>query len=266
MNECNVAKDLMTLCADDAASPDSAEFIRRHTERCPGCRDTWQRIRSELPDAAQPAEDPEKYKKGLRRSKWKNYLKGFVCCLIVVAISAGFLAYQLYLMGFHPVSASYPSPDGSIEIQVVQEEDIRPFYPGDGIMVRFKLNEGSGGLNRYTTDWETLSVHWADDSVLVVLDVVTVEGDHALFITDATIQYHQGGLMRIPGMTEDLVPLLTEAAAGQLSFAEISFTFDTWQSDCQTAVFRFTTDSGTTGTISYHYPTDQIGTVLISEE
>lgn len=257
MNECNIVNDLLPLYADEVASPDSVEYIRRHIAWCPECSEVWKRLSTSLPEIS-PREEANNYRRGLRRGKFKIYLKSILLCLIALAIGLTFLAFQLYRMGFHPVSQSFPSPDGDIVIEVVEKENIRPFYPGDGIMVRFQLNGRGGGLNRYATEWDILSVHWASDSKLVVLDTVTIQGDHALFVTDAQKQYTSGGLAKIPGITEDLVPIFEEALRAEGSFESIEFSFEAWQEDCETATFQYVTDSGLTGTIDYHYPTQTI--------
>ena len=260
MNECNIGNDLLPLYADELASPDSVEYIRRHIAWCPECNEVWKRLSTSLPDMS-PREEANNYRKGIRRGKFRIYLKSILLCLIALAIALGFLAYQLYAMGFHPVSHSFPSPDGGIVIEVVESDDIRPFYPGEGIMVRFKMNGRHGGLNRYETEWDTLSVYWASDSKFVVLDTVTIQGNHAIFICDAQMQYTCGGLAEIPSITEDLIPIFEEALKAENTFENIDFSFETWQEDCETATFQYVTDTGLTGTIDYHYPTNSVANI-----
>jgi len=263
MNECNIVQDLLPLYADELASPDSVEFIRRHTAWCAECSGAWERISTRLPDVT-PAEEVASYKRSLRRGKRKLFLKSLLLCLIALTIGAFFLYYQLYVYGIYPVSGSYPAPDGMIVLEVVEKEDAPIFYTGHGLMVRFNLKTEDGttaGLNRHETTWDTLTAHWSPDSHHVVLDVVTNEGEHALFLTDAELERHNGGLMEIPGITEDLVPRFTSAVQERTSFETIVFAFDTWQEDCTTAAFTYITDSGLTGTIAFHYPTNSITSI-----
>ena len=37
-NECNIVRDLLPLCVEDIASPDSAVFVGKHLEKCEVCR------------------------------------------------------------------------------------------------------------------------------------------------------------------------------------------------------------------------------------
>lgn len=257
MNECNIVSDLMPLYADEVANPDSVEYITRHIAWCPECAEVWKRLSTALPEV-DPREEARNYRKAFRRGKRKMFLKSLALCLIALAIAAFFIYYQLYVYGVYPVTMSYPSPDGSIVLEVVEKEDAPIFYTDAGLMVRFNLRDEEGNmeaLNRHPTKWKTLTAHWATDSHHVVLDVVTNEGEHALFITDASLERHMGGLIEIPGITEDLMPLF--AAALRLE-KPIEFSFEHWQTDGVTATFRYKIDSGITGTIDYHYPTGTV--------
>ena len=265
MNECNIVNDLLPLYADELASPDSVEYINRHIAWCPECAEVWKRISARLPEV-NPREEANHYRKGLRRGKLKIFLKSLFLCCLILAIGAFFVYYQLYVYGVYPVSHSYPSPDERIILEVVEKEDAPIFYTeADGLMVRFNFRNEDGemhGLNRHTTKWKTLTAHWSPDSHHVVLDVMTNDGEHALFITDASLGYNHGGLYAIPGITEDLYPIFTAAIGERISFETLTFEFNSWRSDCETACFRFTPEHGYCGYIYYHYPS---GTITISE-
>lgn len=257
MNECSIVKDLLPLYADDLASPDSAEFIARHTAWCPDCREILQRVSEKLPDV-DPMEEAKNFKKGLRRAKRRMFLKSMCLCLIAVAIGGFFLAYQLYAIGYYPVTVGYPSPDGQIILEVVEKEDAPIFYDGEGLMVRFNLKNSDGklgGLNRHPTEWDSLTAHWAQDSCHVLLDVVTREGRQALFVTDASLGYRMDGLIEIPGITEDLVPVLEEQLRVSYDFDCVAFTFESWKPNTKMVILTFATDLGASGRIAYEYST-----------
>lgn len=264
MNECNIVQDLLPLYADELASPDSVEFIRRHTSCCAECSGAWERISTRLPDVT-PAEEVVRYKKGLKRAKRKLFLKSFILSVLALAIGAFFVYYQLYVYGVYPVTMSFPSPDGRIILEVVEKEDAPIFYTdADGLMVRFNLRTEEGdldGLNRHPTDWDSLTAHWAQDSRHVVLDVTTNDGEHALFITDASLEYRHGGEITIPGITENLIPIFEEALRSEVDIGELTFSFAAWHPDSETANFRYEMESGYVGSIDYHYPTGTIKSI-----
>ena len=263
MNECNIVNDLLPLYADELASPDSVEYITRHIAWCPECAEVWKRFGTNLPEV-DPREEAQHYRRAFRRGKFKIFLKSLFLSLIAIAIGAFFLYYQLYVYGVYPVTMSYPSPDGYIILEVVEKEDAPIFYTDDGLMVRFKLKDDDDdlwGLNRHSTNWDTLTAHWASDSHHVVMDVVTNEGGHALFITDASLEYHNGGLYEIPGITENLIPIFEEALRSEVDIGELTFSFARWHPDSETANFRYEMESGYVGSIDYHYPTGTIKSI-----
>lgn len=263
MNECNIVSDLMPLYADELASPDSVEYITRHIAWCPECAEVWKRLGTSLPEV-DPREEAQHYRRAFRRGKFKIFLKSLALCLIALVIGAFFVYYQLYVYGVYPITMSYPSPDGKIILEVVEKEDAPIFYEGQGLMVRFNLRREDGelaGLNRHPTKWDTLTAHWADDSRHVVLDVVTNDGEHALFITDASRGYHSGGTWAIPGITENLIPIFEEALRSEVDIGELTFSFAAWHPDSETANFRYEMESGYVGSIDYHYPTGTIKSI-----
>lgn len=262
MNECNIVRDLMPLYADDVASADSAEFITHHTRRCEECRRIWERCNGALPPAPNPEEDPEKYKKGLRKGKWKIFLTSLLAWLLVIAIGAGVIVHQCYQMGWYPVWKSYPSPGGGRIVELVDRETVKWFYHGEGVMVRFRLLDEGGYLNRYETNWADAQVYWADDDLTTFFDIVTVDGVRMMRIVDQSEHHRKGGTHEIPDMTEDLIPVLTGLCEAHPQFptgwTAVEFTFSAWAADCETVTLAYETDQGQTGRIDYHYPTEKI--------
>lgn len=48
MNRCEIAKDLIPLCIDDAASRSSVEFVNEHIASCPECRKVMEDMKGSL--------------------------------------------------------------------------------------------------------------------------------------------------------------------------------------------------------------------------
>ena len=44
-SECNIIRDLLPLCIEDMASPDSAVFVGKHLEKCEECRREMSRLK-----------------------------------------------------------------------------------------------------------------------------------------------------------------------------------------------------------------------------
>lgn len=255
MNECNIVRDLMPLCADELASKDSVEFIQRHVQGCANCRRTWQRCRSDLPEIqTQTPEQKQKIiKKAIRRERRQVVGKTLLSVLIILAIIGTYIAFMLYMWGFFdPIEVNYPSPDGMTVLEIVEKDFIG--NTGDGYMIRFNLSRGSGGINRYYTDWDEIEAYWAGDSLRLFLDLVTMEGQQEMRIVDTSEHHHQGGTWEIPDMTQDLIPLIKE----QSGLENVTFTFKAWQEDSETVTLAYETENGLSGTLDYHYPTQTV--------
>ena len=254
MKECNIVNDLLPLYADELASPDSVEFIRRHTAWCKECSEAWKRISTRLPEV-DPREEANNYRKAIRRGKFKIFLKSLTLCLLVLVISVCSIAYTLYCCGYLlPIETSYPAPDGTRTLQIME----RNFFlrQSEGYMIRFhfeKTDYDSGGHNRYYTQWDAIDAHWAPDSQYLLLDVVTVDGVRELRIVDTTIQMTRGGLSEIPGLSENLIPELTRLCGAE---GEVFFAFDSWLPDSRTITFLYTTTQGQSGIGTYRCSDD----------
>ena len=72
----------------------------------------------------------------------------------------------------------------------------------------------------------------------------------------------QGGTWEIPGMSENLIPVLTDlcksAAHKTNVWTDISFSFSRWEENSELIVFRYETDLGQSGQITYHWPTQTL--------
>lgn len=48
MNDCEIVKDLIPLCVDDAASKSSVEFVKQHISTCAECRKVMENMKGSL--------------------------------------------------------------------------------------------------------------------------------------------------------------------------------------------------------------------------
>lgn len=258
MNECNIVKDLMPMYEEGLLSEDSLEFIRRHAENCPQCRNILQRDAA-LPDiqSQNPVSEKKIIKKALRRDRLKTAAKTLLAVFLVLSIFVCYALQTMYSWGyFYSIEASYPSPDGTCVLELVDRDS---FAGGnDGYQIRFNLNrDGGSGINRYLTDWNTIEPHWAPNGINLLLMTTNMEGQPEIYIVDTSEHHHKGGTIEIPDMTANLIPILTALCRDQADFPtgwdSIQFTFQSWQENGDAIVFCYETDLGQMGQITYHY-------------
>lgn len=261
MNECNIVKDLMPLYEEELLSEDSLEFIRRHAENCPQCRNVLQRDTA-LPDiqTQNPVSEKKIIKKALRRDRLKTAAKTLLAVFFVLSIFVCYVILTMHEWGyFYSIEASYPSPDGTCVLELVDRDS---FAGGnDGYQIRFNLNRDTGGgINRYLTDWDGIEPHWAPNGTHLLLMTTDTEGQPGIYIVDTSEHHHKGGTYEIPDMTGNLIPVLIELCREQEDFSNdldnIHFTFHSWQEDSEAVVFCYETDRGQSGLITYHYSTE----------
>lgn len=256
MNECNIVKDLMPMYEEGLLSDDSLEFIRRHAENCPQCRNVLQRDTA-LPEiqTQNPVSEKKIIKKALRRDRLKTAAKTLLAVFLVLSIFVCYALQTMYSWGyFYSIEASYPSPDGTCVLELVDRDS---FAGGnDGYQIRFNLNrDGGSGINRYLTDWNTIEPHWAPNGINLLLMTTNMEGQPEIYIVDTSEHHHKGGTIEIPDMTANLIPILTALCRDQADFPtgwdSIQFTFQSWQENGDAIVFCYETDLGQMGQITY---------------
>lgn len=262
MNECNIVKDLMPLYEENLLSEDSLEFIRRHAANCPQCRKVLQQDQL-LPNiqSQNPVSEKKIIKKVLRRDRLKTMFKTLAAVMLVLAIFACYILQTLYSYGLlYSIEASYPSPDGTCVLELVDRDSFST--RSDGYLIRFKLDRGIAGINRYWTDWDTIEPHWAPNGTDLLLMTTNMEGQPEIYVVDTSEHHHQGGTWEIPDMSANLIPVLTDLCREQADFPtgwdDIRYTFHAWQEDCETVEFCYETDLGQIGMITYHYPTKTV--------
>lgn len=258
MNECNIMKDLMPLYEEELLSEDSLEFIRRHAANCPQC---WKALQHNdaLPNiqSQNPVSEKKIIKKALRRDRLKTAVKTLFATLLVLSIPVCYILQTLYSYGFfYSIEASYPSPDGTCVLELVDRNHFN--IQSDGYLIRFKLNRDTGGgINRYWTDWDTIEPHWAPNGTHLLLMTTNMEGQPEIYIVDTSEHHHKGGTVEIPDMTDNLISVLTdlcwERADSPAGWENILFTFHSWQEDSEAVMFSYETDQGQSGLITYHY-------------
>lgn len=265
MNECNIVRDLMPLMADELASEDTVEYVRRHTETCAECREAWERYTGELP-AMEPPQPDKKTLRALLRSMVWMVLKGILIFAAGLGIFMGLVYYGLWEAGYLPIQKSFPSLDPNYEVYTVDWDTAGFFETGEGSIVNIQCGNSSWST---LLPWDDLEVIWAPDNANAMLMIETVEGKQEYrilwmsFTRDEASKKSIGARMLIPGYDEpDLQAVLADKCRACEEFPagweEIRFTFTQWEPDSETVIFHFTTDTQESGFVSYHFPTDTI--------
>ena len=252
MNECNIVKDLIPLYADELLSSDSVAFIQQHIETCPECRKVWERAKASLPEikTQDSAAEKQVIQKALRKDRRKTIFKTIITTLLVLAIPVCYILQSMYSWGMlYSIETSYTSPDGNCTLDLVDRDTFNA--RSDGYIIRFRLNRNVSGINRYWTQWDTIEAHWAPDSIHLLLMVTDMEGNPEIYVLNTVTMETQGGTWEIPGLSENLLPRLTELCN---TSEEITLTFAHWSENSELLVFDYETDLGESGQITCPRP------------
>lgn len=100
-NECNIVRDLLPLCIEDIASPDSAVFVGKHLEKCEDCRREMNRLKAPdlfeqaLPDPADAEVFVALQKKIKHRNRILITATTIVSTVILCALLISLIVYHL---------------------------------------------------------------------------------------------------------------------------------------------------------------------------
>lgn len=98
-----VVRDLMPLCIDGIASPQSEQLVRAHIAECPECAAEWAQMQpSSIPQS--PAERPAevlRYAETAKRVRRHNRLMRLLTAGIMLVLFGGLYARGLYTSGAH---------------------------------------------------------------------------------------------------------------------------------------------------------------------
>ncbi len=87
---CPVVRDLLPLCAEGMAAPESQALVDMHLRCCPACREIWEELRTPIPAACGDVLPLRRIKRQLRR---RTALRMLAAVLIVLlCIPAVFLS------------------------------------------------------------------------------------------------------------------------------------------------------------------------------
>ena len=118
--DCNVARDLMPLCIDDAASEESVKYLNDHLSQCEECKALFEDMKAAMPkrEAGETAQDQAQFgqlahmmKQMHRWRVWRNVIIGVLAgILAVVGVYAG---WQGLMVQYH---AEYPTKEYKVSL------------------------------------------------------------------------------------------------------------------------------------------------------
>lgn len=107
MNNCEIVKDLIPLCVDDAASASSVEFVNQHIASCPECRKVMENMQGTLRIPISTGEQLNGTKpfEKMRKLMTRKIIRTAVISVLVICavIVMCFLADTRNLLGGEPL-------------------------------------------------------------------------------------------------------------------------------------------------------------------
>ena len=100
-SECNIVRDLLPLCIEDMASPDSAVFVGKHLEKCEVCRREMSllknasRLDQAIPDPTEAAALLALKEKIKHRNRVLITVRTIVITFILCTLLIGLIVYHL---------------------------------------------------------------------------------------------------------------------------------------------------------------------------
>lgn len=89
-NECAIVRDLMPLCIDHAASPDSQALVEEHIQTCESCAEIYGEMTRALPKL-QSLRDSRELARTVRQMRRRKKLRtgAVVCCVFLIGALLG---------------------------------------------------------------------------------------------------------------------------------------------------------------------------------
>lgn len=108
--DCNVARDLMPLVIDEAASHESAELVSKHVAECADCNTYFSNLKGELPVVPTEKEQQSTTQmvSTLRKRHWMRIIRNVMIGLLIGALLAAgglyLLRDQIFMMSATPAA------------------------------------------------------------------------------------------------------------------------------------------------------------------
>lgn len=157
--KCAMARDLMPLVIDHAASEESAEFVQEHMEECEECREQFTQMQQEVasPFSAEQGESAAAFSHSMRQLKHRQRIRRalvFALCLLLTAALA-FCALEVYQGRMIYNGEDLPAEDAQIalfqlptgEVQIlIRRADGQEIYYGNFTTTTDTNTDGSQTL------------------------------------------------------------------------------------------------------------------------
>lgn len=124
-HDCSMARDLMPLCIDGAASEASQRYVEEHVAGCDDCRTQYEQMQTELPrrlagettqEQAQFGQMAQMMQKMRRWRRWRNVLVGILAgVLAVFGLNAAWNALAI------AQNTEYPVKEYKVQLSQLQD-------------------------------------------------------------------------------------------------------------------------------------------------
>ena len=130
---CDIARDLMPLVIDEAASAESTAAVEAHVSGCAECRKTMEDMRAASAIQAAPAEEPDtkfiRFCKGVEREMKKDRfgrrLSALLAILLALLLLSGLTHYMMYE---HAVPVNMSDPAIAQSLRLYQDQFGQVYY------------------------------------------------------------------------------------------------------------------------------------------
>lgn len=195
-HDCSMARDLMPLCIDGAASEASQRYVEEHVAGCDNCRAQYEQMQTELPrrlagettqEQVQFGQMAQMMQKMRRWRFWRNVLVGIL--IGVVAVSGASAAWYALAVNYN---AEYPVKEYKVALSQLQDGRVVVWadYLGSKrqIGVVISGNESMRGVSFQTTILPRYTAQERQNEPLTVIEnidqlkIITVGEDGEIVV------------------------------------------------------------------------------------
>lgn len=170
--QCDIVRDLMPLCIDEAASAESTKYVDEHVAECEECKSYYEKMKAVIPDreCAKEVQEQAEFGKAAELMKLKHRLR--VRRNVFIGILIGMLAVAGIYIGWQGLAVNFNGeiPKDQYSVSLAQLKDGRVI----GSVNYQKSKRIIGGIftERGTRNWDK-SADSAENPYLLRLWITT---------------------------------------------------------------------------------------------
>jgi len=146
-NECSIVRDLLPLMTENMVSEETAEFMKEHIEKCPGCRAEKEKLAEAILDliSEKDSDDTKALKKIKKRLLTKRVITSLISVILALAI--------VCTLGYYVLFVGVPLEYHEVTIEKRFKEDITrengQILLGQALEICVRDADGESVITRY---------------------------------------------------------------------------------------------------------------------